>query len=109
MCQVMRAGRLQQGPKLSTANGRVPHRKRPPVAGSLGIHVTWKVLKGVPSLRQERVIEELEVCFIAAKERHKMSLFGYTVMGNHVHLIVGAGDGEALSTGLKKPGGIQTP
>ncbi len=101
MRQVLRSGRADLAPKVSTASGRVPHRKRPPVKDSLGVHVTWKLLPGVRSLRHKSVIEELDKCFRAAKERFDMCLFGYTVMDTHFHLIVGVRDSEALRKGLQ--------
>jgi REP element-mobilizing transposase RayT len=92
--QVLRAERHASG-------GRVPHRVRPTVEGSGGVHVTWKLVDGIPSLRQKRMLQELVRCFRAAKERFGLDLIGYTVMGNHLHLIVGAKSDDSLRRGLQ--------
>ncbi len=80
--QVARVERRLREQSYNTSRGRVPHRKRPTIEGSGGVHVTWKLVEGIPSLRQKRVIEEFMGCFRAAKSRFALNLIGYTVMEN---------------------------
>ena len=97
--QIARVGRRRKG--HISRGGRVPHRRRESIEGAYGAHVTWKLVGGIPSLRQRRVMRELEACFRAAKARFGLDLVGYGVMGNHVHLVVGAKTDLSLRRGLQ--------
>ena len=88
-------------PKLSTNSGRVPHSPRPSVALSEGVHVTIKLLGDIPSLRQEHVIKVIEDCFRKIKFRFDLALTAYTVMSNHIHLLVCVPNNEALRRGMQ--------
>ena len=88
-------------PKLSTNSGRVRHSPRPSVSCSDGVHVTVKLRSGIPSLRQKHVIEALERCFCKAKDRFEFELNAYTVMSNHIHLLVFVRSNEALRRGMQ--------
>ena len=87
--------------QLSTKTGRVPHRKRPTVEKSLAAHVTWKLVDGLRNLRFPEMMRVLERCFRAGKERFGFKLATYTVLSNHVHLIVTAPNDKALRAGLQ--------
>ena len=87
--------------RLCTSTGRVKHRKRDEIHAGLAAHVTLKVGRHVPSLRRRRVLAELEGCFRAAKNRFGFRLLQYSVMSNHLHLIVEADDRRALSRGMQ--------
>ena len=101
MCPRIVWGVMEEGHIFKTGRGRVRHRRRDSVEGAHGVHVTWKLVEGIPSLRQRRVIRELEECFRAAKARFGLDLVGYSVMGNHLHLVVGAKTDESLRQGLQ--------
>jgi REP element-mobilizing transposase RayT len=96
--QWRQVARLERGGRKPSG---VPHRKRATIVGSGGVHVTWKLVEGIPSLRQARMLDELVKCFRAAKERFELNLIGYTVMENHLHLIVGAKSDDSLRRGLQ--------
>ncbi|MFT5286408.1 MAG: putative transposase [Planctomycetota bacterium] len=87
--------------KLSTKSGRVIHAVRPSVSGAHGVHVTVKLRKGIPNLRQRHVIEALELCFSKAKDRFEFELTAYTVMSNHFHFLVYVRTNEALRRGIQ--------
>ena len=105
MCPGIVWGDMEEGHicKSGRGNGRgrVRHRRRDTIKGAHGVHVTWKLVEGIPSLRQRHVIRELEECFRAAKARFGLDLVGYSVMGNHLHLVVGAKTDESLRQGLQ--------
>ncbi|MFT7665368.1 MAG: REP element-mobilizing transposase RayT [Planctomycetota bacterium] len=87
--------------KLVTKTGRVTHSARPSVSNSHGVHVTVKLHRGIPNLRQKHVIEALERCFSKAKDRFGFQLTAYTVMSNHCHFLVYVSSNEALRRGMQ--------
>ena len=56
--------------------------------------------KGLPSLRSERVHKELREA-IRKTRREGFRIAEYSVQADHIHLIVEAADGAALSAGMK--------
>jgi REP element-mobilizing transposase RayT len=85
-------------------NPRIRHRSRERFTALLPCHVTIKVRKDVPSLRTVRLVRVLERSFTASCERSDFRLVHYSIQGNHVHLIVEAGNESALGRGMKAIG-----
>jgi REP element-mobilizing transposase RayT len=90
------AGRKPRGAKAG-----VPHRSRPEHKRRFPIHVTLRVREHVWNLRALRCYTVLRRAFGAAKERPGFRLTHYSVQGNHMHLIVEAGDARALTRGMR--------
>lgn len=63
-------------------------------------HVTLKVRAGLRSLRDVRIVHELETTFREAAERGDFRLAHYTIQPDHVHLLVEADDRRALARGM---------
>jgi putative transposase len=89
------AGRKRLG-ELS----RVPHRRRGDVYCTDAVHVTWRFLSRVWSLRSRRCFAVLEAAFPAAAERFGARLISYSVQGNHIHMVWEADSDRALSKAL---------
>jgi REP element-mobilizing transposase RayT len=89
------AGR-KRGPKR-----RDPHRRRAPLAARHPCHVTLKVRAGLPSLRSQRFVAELERSWRAACDRGRFRLVHYSIQTDHAHLIVEAASARDLARGLK--------
>ncbi len=85
-------------------NPRIRHRSRGSFAGRFPCHVTIRVREGMPSLRTERLVTEIESSFASGCERGDFRLAHYSIQGNHVHLIVEANDEHALGRGMKAIG-----
>jgi REP element-mobilizing transposase RayT len=83
------------------ARPRDPHRRRAPLAARHPCHVTLKVRAGLPSLRSQRLIAELERSWRAARDRGRFRLVHYSVQPDHAHLIVEAASARDLACGLK--------
>jgi len=66
--------------------------------------VTLRLESGLPSLRDVRVVRELERTFAAGCDRRDFRLVHYSLLGNHAHLIVEAQDRDALGRGMKAIG-----
>jgi putative transposase len=81
--------------------GIVPHTARPKFGRLMPAHITLRVRRGLPSLRSSRNFKVIRSCFEAAKEANGMRLVEFTVLGNHLHLIVEAPTSERLSRGMQ--------
>jgi REP element-mobilizing transposase RayT len=79
---------------------RVRHGRRPPITGRQAGHVTLKVREGLRSLRDLRIVRELEQALRGAAERGDFRLVHYTIQADHLHLIVEAADRKALGRGM---------
>jgi len=90
------AGRKPKGDRPG-----VPHVRRESFPRGTPIHVTVRVLKGVPNLRSRKARRVVFQAFAAARERLGMRLTQYSIQANHIHLIVEAADRLALSRATK--------
>jgi hypothetical protein len=80
---------------------RDPHQRREPLASRHPCHVTLKVAWDVPPLRSARLVAELERSWREACERERFRLVHYSILNDHVHMIVEAANAGALACGLK--------
>ena len=92
--------RIGAGRPPLSKNPPVHHVKRPPVPRACPAHVTLRVRRGIPSLRQKRFLRELRPSLRKACERGEFRVAHYSVQGNHLHLIVEASDGRGLARGM---------
>lgn len=65
------------------------------------MHVTLRMRDEVWNLRTRRCYRVLEKALYAGSDRLGMRLTHYSVQGNHLHLVVEARDGLALSRGVQ--------
>lgn len=79
----------------------VSHRCRPKFEKPSAVQVTLRVAGHVWNLRSRRCFGMIEGCLAAARERFGLRVIEFTVLGNHLHLIVEADDDEALSRGMQ--------
>ena len=94
-----RPGRRRGRPRLK--EGRVAHRTRPALASRFPVHVTVKVRDDVRNLRTRVCFRALASAFAEGRERFGFRLVGYSVQGNHIHLLVEGADAQALSRGMQ--------
>lgn len=90
------AGRPPKGDKPG-----MPHVKRPALAARFPVHVTVRMLPHVWNLRSRRSFRVIDRSVGIAAERFGMRLCGFSVQGNHLHLVIEASDARALSRGMK--------
>jgi REP element-mobilizing transposase RayT len=90
------AGRKPKGPRR-----RVPHRLRAPRSAREPVHVTMRVLAGLPRLRVRPALRILWRCMAAGRDRFGFRLVQFSIQGNHVHLIAEAPDRRALARGMQ--------
>ena len=88
------------GRKPVRARPGVVHRRRPVLKSRFPVHVTWRMKPGVWNLRSRRCFTALARAFWGGADRFGFRLVHYSVQGNHVHLLVEAGDEKSLSRGM---------
>jgi REP-associated tyrosine transposase len=79
----------------------VPHLRRTSLSIHHPVHVTLRVLRGVPNLRRRALMKVIERALRAARDRFGMRVVHYSVQANHLHLIAEADDARALTRGLQ--------
>ena len=78
---------------------RIRHAPRPDVSGP--VHVTVRLLAGLPNMRTPRAYRRLERAFRKGKEKSAFRLVHYAVLSNHMHLFVDVDDKRSLSKGMQ--------
>jgi REP element-mobilizing transposase RayT len=91
-----RAGRPPKGERAG-----VSHLRRPAHSRHQPVHLTLRVKRDVPSLREQRVFVQVRKALAAAKQRFGFSLVHFSVQRDHLHLIAEAQDRRALTRGVQ--------
>jgi putative transposase len=78
----------------------VSHLKRPVFQKVTPAHVTLRIANDIPSLRSSRRFAIIRRCFAKARQNQRLRLIEFSVLSNHLHLIVEADDSKALSRGM---------
>jgi REP element-mobilizing transposase RayT len=81
---------------------KVAHGRRLRFAARFPLHVTLRVLADVPSLRRHGPLRIVQRAVERFGHRSDFRIIEYSVIGNHVHLIVEASDAEALARGMHR-------
>lgn len=89
------------GRKRKAERERVPHRKRAVLKKRFPVLVTIRMHDGALNLRNGHCFTVLKRAFAGARDRFGMRLCEFSVQGNHLHLIVEAGDERALARGMQ--------
>lgn len=90
------AGRPPNGSKPS-----VSHLRRPTLSRHHPVHVTLRIVAGLPSLRTWPRFSELRAALARGQRRFGFRLVHFSVQSNHVHLIAEARDRRSLSRGMQ--------
>jgi putative transposase len=93
--------RPNAGRKPKYGKPLVSHRARPRFNRPTPAHVTLRVADDVPSLRASRRYAGVRQSFAASRGRFGLRLIEFSVLGNHLHLIVEADDTASLSRGMQ--------
>jgi len=80
---------------------RASHHPRPKFEKPTPVHVTVRVRRHVWNLRSRRCHRRIAHCLEEVVGRFGLRVIEYSVLGNHVHLIVEADDTRALSRGIQ--------
>jgi putative transposase len=79
----------------------VSHLKRPAFEKVTPAHLTLRIADDIPSLRSSRRFQLIKACFAKAPQSGKVRLVEFTVLSNHLHLIVEADNSRHLSRGVQ--------
>ncbi len=90
------AGRKRKAPRT-----RVPHRARPKLAARFPVHVTVRLLDGLPRLRGFALAKILRRAFVRSCNHDGFRICQFSIQGNHIHLICEAKSRAALSRGVQ--------
>jgi len=77
------------------------HQPRPQHAARHPVHVNWRLVDGLPSLRGSGSYRAVLQSIARARDRLGARIVHFSVQGNHVHLLVEAADRVALSRALQ--------
>ena len=94
--------RANAGRPKGRSDHYVPHLPRPRVTRNNGVHVTLRLVEGLPSLRRAQSLLLVEGVFALERRRRGFRLVHYAVRGNHLHLVCEAEHTEALSRGVQR-------
>jgi REP element-mobilizing transposase RayT len=79
----------------------VSHLRRPVLSHLHPLHVTLRIVAGLPSLRTWRLFTEVRRALAGGRERFGFRLVHFSVQSNHLHLIAEAADRRSLARGLQ--------
>jgi REP element-mobilizing transposase RayT len=79
----------------------VSHHPRPEFGRVTPALVTLKIRSGLPSLRSARRYAVIRGAFAAARGLHGMRIVEFSVLGEHLHLVVEADSSVSLSRGMQ--------
>jgi REP element-mobilizing transposase RayT len=78
-----------------------PHRTRPHIRKSHGIHISLRVLPSLARLRTRKAYTAVRRAANIVLARSDFRLVHISIQANHIHLIVEANDKQALAAGIK--------
>jgi putative transposase len=79
----------------------VSHLQRAQFKKATPAHVTLRIADDIPSLRSSRRFQLIKACFAKAQKKPGMRVVEFTVLSNHLHLIVEADTSRDLSRGVQ--------
>lgn len=96
-----RHGGWRPGAGRPRGRKKVAHLTRDAFAARHPLHVTWRVVDGVPSLRREAVLEAIRGILSKYADDDAFRVIEFNVLGNHLHFVVEAPGKDALGRGMK--------
>jgi REP element-mobilizing transposase RayT len=79
----------------------VPHRRRERQTPDVPLHVTLRLVDGLPRLRTRRIYQLVQRAMALANRFEDVRLCHMSIQHNHLHLILEADDERALSRAMK--------
>ena len=92
--------RAGAGRKRAADRATPQHRARPTLCGRDPLHVTLRVVRGLPTLRSQVLMGVFWRACRAARDRAGLRIAEYSVQSDHIHLVVEADGTRELSRGM---------
>jgi hypothetical protein len=92
------------GRKPARERRAMRHRPREEFRPSEPVHVTQRMADHVWNLRSQRSFAVIHAALTAARRRNDLRVVDYTILGNHLHLIVEASGRRGLANGMRALG-----
>jgi REP element-mobilizing transposase RayT len=89
------------GRKPGKGRPRVPHVQRPVVKPSWPVHVTVRMRRDVPRLRNFELAKVLRRAFVNGCRKEGFRICQFSIQGNHIHTICEASDRARLARGVQ--------
>jgi REP element-mobilizing transposase RayT len=89
------------GRKPGSGRRRVSHARRPAVVGRFPLHITVRMQRDLPGLRNFERARVLYRAFVRGCTKAGFRICQFSIQGNHIHLIVEAASAEQLARGMQ--------
>ena len=83
---------------------RVMHRQRAGIVARVPVHVTIRLRRDVPTIRQPRFVRRFRSSLTEACVRHGFRVVHYSIQRDHVHLLIEARSNYSIACGMKSVG-----
>ena len=80
------------------------HRQREGIVARLPVHITIRLRRGIPTLRQPRFVRRFRSSLSEACVRHGFRVVHYSIQRDHVHLLIEAQSNHSIACGMKSVG-----
>jgi putative transposase len=97
-------GGKRRGAGRPNRSGTVSHMKRDKVDFKKPLSLTMKVKRGVPSLRQRMFLKGFKQSIQGARD-YGLHVVHYSLLHNHIHVIIEAKNNKALGAGIRSLAG----
>ena len=88
------------GRKRTAARPRVPHRTRRRVDGRTPVHITLRMRPDIVRLRRRDQHRAIRKALAQAAHRKDFRITGYSIQGNHLHLVCEPHTADAMAKGM---------
>ena len=89
-------------PVVTNRRKTVPHRSRPRLSKHVPVHVTLKLRRDLPGLRNKDRFRVIKRAFVKGCSMAGFGIIDWSVQHNHLHLIVEADDQHWLGEGMRR-------
>ena len=97
-----RGGVREGAGRKKALRSSTPHRARQALSRHVPAHITLRAARGLPSFREQVVARAIgHVIRTMRAVREDFRIVEFSIQSNHVHLIVEADDGKALSSAIR--------
>ena len=94
-------GRRKGAGRKKVHKGAMNHDRRAEFSDRHPLHVTVRLLPGLPSMQRKKTYNGLFDCFVKGCEKEGFRVTHWSIQRNHIHLIVEASGKHSLARGMQ--------